>query len=200
MTTSVLDQPRRIASAAARAPSDEALVERVAGGDSAALEQLFERHAPLVHAMAHRIVRDHQLAEECTQDVFVALWRRAGDFDPGRARLTTWLVAIARNRAIGLIRRRNARPADLEAHVEVSGEEEDVAAAIDRAEQAAAVASAMAALPAAQYEALRLAYFEGLTHTEIAERLRLPLGTVKSRLRLALERLGRTLDPALAEA
>jgi RNA polymerase sigma-70 factor (ECF subfamily) len=179
---------------------DAALVERVAEGDARALEELFERHSPLVHAMAVRILRDHQLAEECTQDVFLALWRRAGDFDPGRARLTTWLVAIARNRAIGLVRHRNARPADLEADLVVAGEDEDTAAVVDRAARAEVVARAMAELPPAQYDALRLAYFEGLTHTEIADRLELPLGTVKSRLRLALERLGRILEPALLAA
>jgi RNA polymerase sigma-70 factor (ECF subfamily) len=179
---------------------DAAAIARLADGDRDALRDLFERYGSLVHSVAYRVVRDHQLAEECTQDVFVTLWRRAGDFDAGRGRVAAWLLAIARNRAIELVRRASARRADPYAEISVAGEAEDPAEVAVRADRAEQIGVAMAGLPPAQYEALRLAYFEGLSHAEIADRLGMPLGTVKGRIRLALERLATTVEPTLGEA
>ncbi len=172
--------------------ADAAAVERVAAQDAAALRKLYDRYAAVVHAAALRILRDPGAAEECTQDVFVAVWRNAATFDPARARFTTWLFAIARNRALELLRRRGARPLDLHADAPeppAGDASPDTALAAERRDVAARIAEGMAALPADQAEVVRLAYFDGLSHGEIAARLGVPLGTVKGRMRLALEKL-----------
>jgi RNA polymerase sigma-70 factor (ECF subfamily) len=129
--------------------------------------------------------------------VFVAVWRSAGAYDEGRARVTTWLFTIARNRALDLARRRAARPVDPYEDVQPTDNVPDIADLAVAADRSTRVAEAMAELPFAQREALMLAYFDGLTHTEIAERLGVPIGTVKGRIRLALDRL-RELAPAYA--
>jgi RNA polymerase sigma-70 factor (ECF subfamily) len=170
------------------AGEDAMLVERVARGDEHAFRALYERFAAIVHAIARRVLRDPQAAEECTQDVFVQVWRQAARFDPARGTLGAWIVTIARSRAFEHGRRLARRdiPSDAVAPGAVTGDHAgDVAAADD----ALVLARAMAELPAAQLEALQLAYFEGLSHAEIAERLGVPLGTVKGRIRLALDRL-----------
>jgi RNA polymerase sigma-70 factor (ECF subfamily) len=176
---------------------DVELVERVAAGDTEALRELYERFGSLLFGMALRVVGDRQAAEECTQDVFVSVWRGAGRFDPERGSVSTWLIAIARNRAVDLVRRRAARPADPHAEIERRDESPDAAELVAAAETSSNVAAALAELPAPQREVILLAYFQGLSHSEIAERLDLPLGTVKGRARLALDRL-RALAPAFA--
>jgi RNA polymerase sigma-70 factor (ECF subfamily) len=170
------------------AVADARAVARVAAGDADALRELYDRHGRLVFSMAYRLTSDRQLAEECVQDVFVNLWRRASEYDSERAKVTTWLFVITRNRAIELARARSRRP-DPHADVEIAGQAPDPADLLGAADEAQRVAEAIAALPQVQIEVLQLAYFDGLTHVEIAERLGLPLGTVKGRLRLALDRL-----------
>ena len=176
---------------------DAELMARVAGGDQDALRALYDRLGSIVFGMALGILGDRQAAEECVQDTFVAVWREARSYDRSRAAVSTWLVSIARNRAVDLVRRRAARPADPFAEVETADESPDVAdllVAVDTSEQ---VAAALAELPHPQREVIVLAYFHGFSHSEIAERLGLPLGTVKGRARLALDRL-RALAPAYA--
>ena len=174
--------------------TDLILMERLAVGDESVLADLYERYGSLVYSLALRVVRDHQLAEECTQDVFVTLWRRADRYDAQRGRLTTWLLTITRNRAIELIRRRDARPADPRAEVEVTGTALDPALSALDAEDTLIMADAMALLPPPQYEVLRLAYYGGLSQSEVAAQLDVPLGTVKGRTRLALKRLEAIVD------
>jgi RNA polymerase sigma-70 factor, ECF subfamily len=176
---------------------DAELVACVAAGDSGALRELYERFGSIAFGVALRILDDRHAAEECTQDSFVAVWRNAGRYDPGRASVSTWLISIVRNRAVDLVRRRVARATDPYAEVESPGESPDIADTIVAAELSSRVAAALAELPAAQREVVLLAYFHGLTHSEIAERLAIPLGTVKGRARLALDRL-RALAPAYA--
>lgn len=176
---------------------DTDLLRRVDGGDTDALRLLYERYGRIVFGMTYRLLGDRGAAEECTQDVFVSAWRTAGAYDPGRARVSTWLLTIARNRAIDATRRRAARPVDAHEDVWSVDESPDTADLVSRADEAARVAAALAELPEAQREALSLAYFDGLSHTEIAERLRLPVGTVKGRIRLALDRL-RAIAPKYA--
>jgi RNA polymerase sigma-70 factor (ECF subfamily) len=163
---------------------DVTLITLVAGGDQDAFRVLYERHGALVYAIARRVVADPHAQEECTQDVFVQAWRQADRFDPGRGTVAGWLVQIARSRAIEFARRasRHAIPHEV---VEPADQAHDV----DGLEEATAVANAMATLPPDQYEVVRLAYFDGLPQTEIAARLEIPLGTVKGRIRLALDRL-----------
>ena len=170
---------------------DIGAVRRVAAGDEVALKELYDRYGRIVYGMAYRLTRDAQLAEEATQDTFVTLWRRADRYDPERAKLTTWLFVVARNRAIELGRKRS-RAAEPHADLDPGGESPDPADLVATGVEAQRLAEVMAELPEQQLEIVRLAYFDGLTHVEIAERTGLPLGTVKGRIRLALERL-RTL-------
>ena len=167
---------------------DAAAVTRVASGDAVALRELYDRYGTIVYSFAYRLTSDATLAEECVQDVFVALWRRAADFDPARAKLTTWLFVVARNRAIDLVRQKTRRP-ELREDLEPAGSAPDPADLAAGADEAQRVAEAMAELPEEQLAVLRLAYFDGLSHAEIAELIGIPLGTVKGRMRLALERL-----------
>jgi RNA polymerase sigma factor (sigma-70 family) len=167
---------------------DAAAVARVAGGDAVALRELYDRYGKVVYSFAYRLTGDATLSEECVQDVFVALWRRATDFDPTRAKLTTWLFIVARNRAIDLGRQKARRP-ELRDDLEPAGSAPDPADLAAGADEAQRVAEAMAELPEEQLAVLRLAYFDGLSHAEIAELIGIPLGTVKGRVRLALERL-----------
>jgi len=175
---------------------DEHALARLALGDVQALPLLHARFSPLVHAVATRILDDAGLAEECTQDVFVQLWRHAGRYDASRARPGTWIFGITRNRALELARSRRARPSDPHAEVDPGDVAPPPHDLVARSEAAERVALAMAALPPDLYEVIRLAYFDGLSHSEIAGRLALPLGTVKGRIRAALDRLRRV--PELA--
>ena len=168
---------------------DVLLVRRVDKGDTEALRVLYERYGGVVFGMTYRLLGDRNAAEECTQDVFVSVWRASGSYEPGRAAVSTWLLTIARNRAIDATRRRAARPVDPHEDVWATEQAPDTADLLSRADEAIRVGAAMAELPSAQREALTLAYFDGLSHAEIAERLDLPIGTVKGRIRLALDRL-----------
>lgn len=167
---------------------DAALISAMAAGDQQALSRLYERYGRMLHAIAVRITGDRQAAEECTQDAFMSAWRWASSFDPGRSRASTWLCAIARNRALDAARAQARRPVPHE-NVEPDGRAPDTADLVQDADAAVQVAEAMAKLPPAQYDVLQLAYFDGLSQSQIAERLDLPLGTVKSRMRLAMGRM-----------
>jgi RNA polymerase sigma-70 factor (ECF subfamily) len=171
-----------------RLVDDAACVRRVADGDADALRILYERHGRLVYSFASRITTDPGLAEECAQDVFVTLWRKAATFEPERAKLTTWLLTITRNRAIELVRQRQRRP-EPHADLEPAGESPDTADLVAAADEAELVAEAIGSLPEDQLEVVRLSYFDGLSHAEIADLIGIPLGTVKGRMRLALGRL-----------
>ena len=166
---------------------DAAAMAAVAAGDPNALRHLYQRYGRLAHSIAYRISGDRLTAEECTQDAFVALWKRADRFDPGRGQVSTWLFAIARNLALSAVRRqRSTVELDQSTEVATSAGPDELVASADAAAQ---LANAMASLPEPQLTVLQLAYFEGLSQSEIAEQLGLPLGTVKGRVRLALERL-----------
>jgi len=169
-------------------------MERMVQRDEAALEALYDRYAGLLSSVLNRILRDTQAAEEILQDIFYQLWRTASQFDASRGSLPGWLMVIARNRAISRLRQHN--PA--------AGEElfentvvlpMTLESAIAQKELMGRVKGAMETLPKEQRAAVELAYFEGLTHSEIAERTGDPLGTVKTRLRSALETLKRAMHP-----
>jgi RNA polymerase sigma-70 factor, ECF subfamily len=173
--------------------ADAAAVARVADGDYEALRELYERYGRIVFGLTYRLTRDAQLAEEATQDTFSTLWRRASTYDPERAKVSTWLFVIARNRAIELIRSR-ARVPEPQESIEIVGEADDPADLVAIADEAERIARAIAELPETQLEVIRLAYFDGFSHGEIADRLDQPLGTVKSRIRLGLDRLRTILE------
>lgn len=167
---------------------DADLVRRVASGDADALRLLYERYSRLVYSYAHRVTGDQTLSDETTQDTFLTLWRRAATFDPTRAKLSTWLFVVARNRAIELGRQKSRRP-ELRDDLEPLGSAPDTSDLVASTDASQRVAEAMAELPEEQFEVVRLSYFDGLSHAEIAEVIGIPLGTVKGRMRLALERL-----------
>ncbi|MGB6132641.1 MAG: sigma-70 family RNA polymerase sigma factor [Acidobacteriaceae bacterium] len=176
---------------------DSALVERMIAGDESALSTLYDRYSGMLFAVLVRILRDTQAAEEVLQDLFLQLWRSAARFDASRGSLPAWLMVIARNRAISRLRGRErllVRDDDEGFSMEslpASGNLEDEAS---RMELMGKLRTAMAALPQEQREAVELAYFEGMTQTEIAARTGSPLGTVKSRVRAAMQSLKQVLD------
>ncbi len=173
---------------------DDATVARLARGDAEALRDAYADHGGIVFGTAMRLLDDHQLAEECTQDVFMTLWQNAAGIDLGRAKLTTWLYVVARNRAIALDRRRRARPALAFADVPDTASVPDPAELAQEGDDALQVVSALADLPDDQRVVVTLTYFEGLSQSQIAAHLGLPIGTVKGRARLALDRLRTLLD------
>lgn len=175
--------------------SDAALIGRLVLRDESALTALYDRYAGLISSVLQRILRDNQAAEEILQDVFFQLWNAASRFDSSRGSLPAWLVVIARNRAISRLRRHNPAAGDaLLEGIAVSPFNLETAAA--RQQLLERVKASLEYLSKEQRAAVELAYFEGLTHSEIAARTGDPLGTVKTRLRSALETLRRTLYSA----
>ncbi len=174
--------------------TDEALLAAVAGhADRAAFVELFRRFAGRIKAMLTRSGSAPEMAEEVAQEVMVLVWRKAASFDPEKASVATWIYAIARNRRIDLLRRAarpEPDPQDPLFRPEPEAPAERVLAA---AERDLRVRQALSGLPPEQIEVVRLAFFAGLSHGEIAERLGAPLGTVKSRLRLSFARLRSSL-------
>jgi RNA polymerase sigma-70 factor (ECF subfamily) len=176
--------------------SDERLAAEVAAGSAEALQALHHRYAPLVFHVACKSL-DRAAAEEITQDAFTALWTRAETFDPSRGTLKAWLLQIAHHRIVNELRTRSRRPRgeggpervdELLAHDPAPDE------AVWREYQRAAIQEAVRALPPAQRQALSLAYFQELSHEEVAASLRVPLGTAKTRIRAGLRALGNRLS------
>ncbi len=164
-------------------PSDLTLVMAIRGGDQGAMAALYDRFSSIVYAVALRVLQDTGAAEDVLQDIFMQLWRNPGAFDASRGNMGAWLAVIARNRAIDALRKR--RPENDIADVIVSVEP-DMASEADRARAMNKVRGALQDMPAAQRSALEMAYFEGLTHAEIAAKTGEPLGTVKTRIRAGL--------------
>jgi RNA polymerase sigma-70 factor (ECF subfamily) len=176
------------APAQGRQPASAELVARMASGERAAVEQLYDRYAALVYTLARRILGRPADAEEVTQEVFLQAWRDAGRFDSARGTPRTWLVTLARARAIDALRaaNRGVRRAEVALAWDAPDPQPNGAEGIGDRQ---IVIGAISRLSAQQREVLELAYYQGMTQTEIAARTGLPLGTVKTRVRSALERL-----------
>lgn len=159
------------------------LVSAIRSGNESAMAALYDRYSSIVYSVALRVLADTGAAEDVLQEVFLQLWRNPGAFDSSRGSLGPWLAVIARNRAIDALRRRQP-VTDIE-DVVVSVEP-DLAGEAERARAMEKVRSALSAMPGPQRKALEMAYFEGLTHTEIAARTGEPLGTIKTRIRAGL--------------
>jgi RNA polymerase sigma-70 factor (ECF subfamily) len=172
------------------AESEHELAARLQRGDAASIESLYDRYGRLAYSLAYRVLNDAASAEEIVQEAFLALWRNASSFDASRGTLRAWLLAIVRNRAIDRIRgnRGQQSTASIE-HMgrmaEVPDAWETVSIELERKQ----VREAVAALPDEQRRTLELAYFGGLTHNEIARQMDVPLGTVKGRMRIGLEKV-----------
>jgi RNA polymerase sigma-70 factor (ECF subfamily) len=170
--------------------NDVELLKAVASQDEAALAQLYDRYRVILFGLLMRILNNREEAEDVLQEVFLQVWRRAADFDENRGRPFTWLVTMARSRGIDRLRTLASRE-----RVAVAGAKDETEAVSDaasdafRSEQRSLVTSALAQLPDEQQRPLILAYFDGLTQTEIAARLGAPLGTVKTRMRTGMMKL-----------
>ncbi|HEY0521146.1 MAG TPA: sigma-70 family RNA polymerase sigma factor [Ilumatobacteraceae bacterium] len=177
-------------------PSDASLLKRIEVGDDRALQMVYERYSPLVYGLARRVTASTAHAEEITQEVFVYLWQNPDRFDPERGTLRAFLGALAHRRAVDEVRR-NARRAAREHRVgeDVSAPDAaDIGNDVERTQTAERVRAAVSSLPEQQREAVLLAYFGGCTFRQVAEKLGIPEGTAKSRLRLGLGKLALLLD------
>ena len=169
---------------------DGEMAAQLIRGDATAIESLYDRYGRLAYGLALRILNDRNAAEDVVQDAFLGVWRNAGSFDVSRGTLRNWLLSVVHNRAIDRLRgtARTRREAHLES-VELTAEVPDAWAAVALDLERKQILEAFGQLPEAQRLALELAYFRGYTHTEIARHLNLPLGTVKGRLRMGLEKM-----------
>lgn len=184
------------------AEADRLIVRRMAGGDHMALGDLYDRHSRLLFSLALRIVRERADAEDVLQETFAQAWRQAGRFEAARGTVVGWLVTVARSRALDRLRQRRNQREGSAGFERVADSVADPSRALDlqlvTAEQADRVRQALAALPDELRIPLELAYYEGLSQSEIAERLRTPLGTIKTRMRQTLIRLREALAGAIA--
>jgi RNA polymerase sigma-70 factor (ECF subfamily) len=188
------------AAARERHEEEAALMRRVRDGDERAIEALHARYAGPLYSLALRVTRSDRSAQDVVQEVFVAVWKDAGRFDPARGSLSSWLFALARHKAIDLVRREtNVRKRTADVDLELEEAPDDVDEAVWIRVRRERVVAAMASLPEAQRTALELAFFGGLTHVEVAERLDIPLGTAKTRIRTALLRLREIIGTSLSD-
>jgi RNA polymerase sigma-70 factor, ECF subfamily len=175
-----------------RSLADEEVMQLVRRGDPKAFEIVYERHSSAAYSLAYRMMGSRAGAEDVLQDAFLSAWRSGERYDPSRGSVRTWVLGIVHHRAIDALRRatvhdrRRAGDEGIEERFEAR-ERTDVEAA--RREEAVTVRAAMDALPADQCQVVELAYFGGFTHTEIAEMLGAPVGTVKGRMRLGLKKM-----------
>jgi RNA polymerase sigma-70 factor (ECF subfamily) len=173
--------------------ADEDLMPLVERKQPAAFEVLYDRHGGAAFSLAYRIAGDRAVAEEVTQEAFLSAWRSGARYDRARGSVRTWLLGVVRNRAIDALRRDAARPPALSLDAETRVLEPATAELTDieavRREAAREVRGVLAQLPDDQLKVVQLAYFGGLSQSEIAEALGMPLGTVKGRMRLAMEKM-----------
>jgi RNA polymerase sigma-70 factor (ECF subfamily) len=178
---------------------DETLLRFITQAHEGALSELYDRYSRLVYSMALNTVGDAAMAEEITQDVYLRIWNKAATYQSNQGKVTTWIVSITRYRAIDMIRRLSVRPegnrADwAEGEAFDAADPLDIEEEVEIADRKQRVRQAVAELPEEQRAALSLAFFQGYTHSEIADILNEPLGTVKTRIRLGMQKLRQTLQ------
>ena len=181
-----------------RTSEDQALLAQIANQETGALAILYDRYGRLLFSVAFHMVGDQNLAEEITLDVFRRVWEKAASYRAERASVRTWITSMTRNRAIDMLRREGVRPehnsiswADLnyEPHADTHSPETAVAQQMQKQK----IHAALAELPQEQQEVLVLAYFYGYSHSQIADQLDMPIGTVKTRIRLGMQKLRHSL-------
>jgi RNA polymerase sigma-70 factor (ECF subfamily) len=182
-------------------PTDEIeLLRRIASGDGDALTRLFDLHSPVMLGLLVRILGDRAEAEEVLQEVFLQVWTQADRYDEARSTPRGWLLMLARSRALDRLRRRDARRRREEESAEegmrLASVEHEATGRLVALERQSRINQALGLLSPDQRHCIELAFFEGLTHTQIAERLKSPLGTVKSRILLGMGKLRQALSPS----
>lgn len=185
---------------AIRRAEEAALLARIVDRDERAVEALYARYSGPLYSLAYQVTRADRFAQEVVQEVFVAVWKDAGRFDPAKGAVGPWLFSLARHKAIDLVRREaniTKRTADIDMELEVAPDDVDHEAWLNIKRER--VRAAIDTLSESQRVALELAFFSGLTHVEVAERLGIPLGTAKTRIRSALLKLRDALGTSLSE-
>jgi RNA polymerase sigma-70 factor (ECF subfamily) len=182
--------------------ADEELMPLIGAKDAEAFEVFYDRHGGVVYSLAYRIVGERAIAEDVTQEAFISVWRSGARFDQARGSVRAWMLGIARNRAIDVLRGRAGKAPSLdfddEGLLEQRPADERTEAEAMRRETASEVRGAIEELPGEQSKVIQLAYFGGFSQSEIASMLGVPLGTVKGRMRLGLEKIRGTLAEGLA--
>jgi RNA polymerase sigma-70 factor (ECF subfamily) len=194
-----LFRPPRSAARDVRTLADEDLMELVRAGDTRAFEVVFDRHAGVAFSLAYRICGSRTRAEEVVQDAFLSLWRSGARYERARGSVRSWVLSIVHNRAIDSMRRElvtTSRDIVDDHLAEQLASPHETAAEAERRDDARRVRSALGELPLDQRRVIELAYFGGFTHTQIADMLKLPAGTVKGRMRLGLSKLRLLLGDA----
>lgn len=182
--------------------ADEELMPLVGRKDPEAFEVLYDRHGGAAYSLAYRIVGDRAAAEEVTQEAFISVWRSGARFDAARGSVRSWLLSVVRNRAIDFLRSKAGKAPKLDFDDESALEQRPATERTEeeamRRETAVEVRGAIGKLPGEQAKVIELAYFGGFSHSEIAQILGLPMGTVKGRMRLGLEKIRGELAEGLA--
>jgi RNA polymerase sigma-70 factor (ECF subfamily) len=182
--------------------ADEELMPLVGGKDPEAFEVLFDRHGGAAYSLAYRIVGERNAAEDVTQEAFISIWRSGARFDAARGSVRSWLLSVVRNRAIDFLRSRAGKAPKLTFNDDSALEQRPAAERTEeealRRETAGELRGAIGKLPGEQSKVIELAYFGGFSHSEIAQILNLPMGTVKGRMRLGLEKIRGELAEGLA--
>ena len=174
--------------------TDDALIAALAGRDLTALAALYDRYGRIAYALAYRILGESEAAEDVVHDGFISAWRGAASYRSERGNVRGWLLSIVHHRAVDVLRRKTTfRPAPLEA-AESRPADDDTAEEATRNVEHASVREALEGLPPAQRRTIELAYFGGYTHVELAALMGVPLGTVKGRMRIGLQKLRRALE------
>ena len=185
---------------AKRRAEDAALLARIVERDERAVEALYARYSGPLYSLAYQVTGAERFAQDVIQEVFVALWRDANRFDPSRGAVAPWLFSLARHKAIDLVRREaNIRKRTADVDLEFHESDDDVDQETWQRIRKEKVLAAIEELTPVQREALELAFFGGLTHVEVADRLEIPLGTAKTRIRSALLRLRDILGDSVSE-
>jgi len=175
-------------------PADDALLTALAARDLGALAALYDRYGRLAYSLAYRILGESEAAEDVVQDAFLSAWRGAATYRRERGNPRAWLLSIVHHRAVDILRRKTTfRPAPLEM-AESQPSDDDTALAAEKNVEQRTVRDALEALPQAQRRTIELAYFGGYTHVELSELMGVPLGTVKGRMRIGLQKMRRALE------
>ena len=179
---------------------DQQLIDQVKKGDKSAFKEIYSRFSQVTYNLALRILRDKEDAEEVVQEIFLQVWNKAYSYDPERGAVSTWVMNIARSRAIDKLRTLGYRDKNIEIDEEKVNSNEDLSRTIEqRDESKNVIRQALDSLPDNQRIAIELVYFEGLTHMETAERLDEPVGTIKTRIRLGVMKLKDKIMPYIED-